>query len=135
MKFKLAYLRDFATRYTTAWCSQNPAAVAAFYAPSGSLTINDGQPATGRAAIVESAREFMTAFPDMRVVFDNLVVKNDRAEFHWTLTGTNNGPGGGGHRVHITGFEEWTLSEDGLIANSLGHFDAAEYQRQLAHGL
>ncbi len=132
MKFELAYLRDFAIRYATAWCSQSPAAVAAFYTPTGALTINDGQPATGRAAIVESAREFMTAFPDMRVDFDNLVVKNDRAEFHWTLTGTNNGPGGGGQRVHVSGLEEWTFSEDGLIANSLGRFDAAEYQRQLA---
>ena len=136
MGFETAYLRDFAIRYTNAWCSQNPAAVAAFFMPNGSLTVNDGAPAAGRAAIVEAAREFMNAFPDLRVAFDNLVVrKDDNVEFHWTLTGTNTGAGGKGHRVRISGFELWTFSDDGLVCKSLGHFDAAEYQRQLAHGI
>ena len=43
-------------------------------------------------------------------------------------------PGGSGHRVRIGGFEEWKIDQDGLIAESLGHFDANEYRRQLEHG-
>ena len=31
--------REFATRYTAAWCSQDAASVAAFFAPGGSLNI------------------------------------------------------------------------------------------------
>jgi hypothetical protein len=42
-------LREFARRYTAAWCSQDPARVAENYAPDGSLTINDGPPSVGRA--------------------------------------------------------------------------------------
>jgi hypothetical protein len=52
-----------------------------------------------------------------------------------TLTGTNTGPGGTGKAVRISGYEEWTLGADGLIATSLGHFDEAEYQRQLKEGV
>jgi hypothetical protein len=59
-------LRDFARRYTAAWCSQDPASVAEHYAPDGSLTINGGAP---------------------------------------------------------------------LIAESQGHYDQAEYDRQLEHGV
>lgn len=129
-----AYLRDFATRYAAAWCSQNPESVAALYAPSASLTINSGTPAIGRAAITESARAFMSTFPDMVVVFDELAIASTSIEFHWTLTGTNAGPGGTGHRVHISGFESWQFGSDGLIAKSLGNFDAEEYQHQLDHG-
>jgi len=44
------------------------------------------------------------------------------------------GPGGPGHKVRISGFESWKFSTDGLIENSIGHFDAAEYARQLTHG-
>jgi hypothetical protein len=55
--------------------------------------------------------------------------------YRWTLVGTNTGPGGTGHRVRISGFEEWTIGADGLIADSLGQFDAAEYQRQLERGV
>jgi hypothetical protein len=40
-----------------------------------------------------------------------------------------------GRRVRISGFEEWTLGDDGLIAASLGHYDQAEYERQLEHGV
>jgi len=36
--------------------------------------------------------------------------------------------------VHISGFEQWRIGPDGLIAESRGHFDQAEYERQLQHG-
>ena len=128
-------LTEFAQRYTEAWCSQDPEGVAAHYAPAGSLTINDGPPSVGRAAITEAARSFMVAFPDLQVLMDDLRLEGENAEFHWTLVGTNAGPGGTGHSVSINGFEEWTFGDDGLIRESLGHFDQAEYARQLEHGV
>jgi predicted ester cyclase len=54
--------------------------------------------------------------------------------FHWTLTGTNSGLGGTGKRVRFSGYEVWQIGADGLISDSEGHFDAAEYERQLEHG-
>ena len=128
-------LRAFAMRYTAAWCSMDPARVAEHYSPQGSLTINHGPPAVGRAAITEVARGFYIALPDMQVFMDNLNVAGDRIEYHWTFTGTNTGPGGTGKAVRVSGFEEWTIGDDGLIAASLGHYDQAEYARQLEHGV
>jgi hypothetical protein len=127
-------LSDFATRYTAAWCSQHAASVASFFEEQGSLKINDGTPAVGRAAITKSAQSFMTAFPDIVIKMDRLVVKGAKTEYHWTLTGTNTGPGGTGKFVKISGFEEWRLGPDGLIAESLGYFNAADYERQLTAG-
>ena len=124
-------LGDFATRYTAAWCSQNPANVAAFFSDEGSLTVNDSPPAVGRSAITEVARSFMAAFPDLTVVMDTLSQRGDDVEYRWTLSGTNTGLGGAGRRVCISGFEKWRMQCDGLIASSQGHFDAAEYRRQL----
>ena len=77
----------------------------------------------------------MTAFPDMRVLMDDVVVKDDATEYHWTLVGTNTGPGGTGNRVRISGFEEWTIGDDALVAESQGHYDQAEYDRQLEQGV
>lgn len=56
-------LKEFAARYTAAWCSQDPASVATFYAENGSLKINDGAPSVGRAALTAAAQGFMTTFP------------------------------------------------------------------------
>jgi hypothetical protein len=128
-------LVDFARRYAPAWCSQDPSNVAEHYAHEGSLTINGGPPAVGRAAITEAARGFMIALPDMEVLMDGLLVQDGGIEFHWTFTGTNTGPGGTGNRVRISGFEEWAMDDDGLIADSQGHYDQAEYDRQLEHGV
>ncbi len=128
-------LKEFAKRYAKAWCSQNPDSVAAFFAERGSISINNGPPAVGRAAIAKEAEAFMTMFPDMIVTFDKLEPRGDRTAFHWTLTGTNSGLGGTGNRVQISGYELWKIDNDGLIRESKGNFDSAEYKRQLKHGV
>ena len=124
-------LKEFAKRYTAAWCSQNAASVASFYAPNGSLTINQGTPSIGRGAITAAAQEFMTTFPDLVVRMDDLSLDGERAVYHWTATGTNTGSGGTGNRVRFSGYEEWMINADGLISASKGHFDEADYERQL----
>jgi hypothetical protein len=108
-------LRDFGTRYTAAWCSQDPTRVAGFFSPAATLNVNNGSPAVGRTEITELARSFMTSFPDLRVVMDDLRFDQGCVEYHWTLFGTNTGRGGGRHRVHISGFEKWHMGADGLI--------------------
>jgi hypothetical protein len=126
-------LSELAKRYAEAWCSHNPEDVAAFFAENGSLKVNNDAPAIGRAAIAEIARGFVRDFPDMNVTFNKLELRGDVAAFHWSLTGTNTGPGGTGNRVRISGYELWKIANNGLIAESKGYFDAAEYERQLKH--
>ncbi len=134
MMAELAQLRDFAQRYTAAWCSQNAASVASFFAPNGSLTVN-GAPAVGRRAITEVAQGFKIAFPDMELLMDDILMEGDIAVYHWTFIATNTGPGGTGRRVSFSGFEVWKIGEAGLIAESQGQFDNAAYQRQLERGV
>jgi hypothetical protein len=35
----------------------------------------------------------------------------------------------------ISGYELWKIDNAGLIAGSKGHFDTAEYEQQLRHGI
>jgi len=119
-------LDEFAQRYAKAWCSQNPKSVAPFFAENASLTVNGGPP----TPVLEVARGFMRDFPDMTVTVDKVEPRKDRIAFHWTLTGTYAGTG---NRVRISGYELWKIDEAGLIAESSGYFDAAEYARQV-HG-
>jgi len=76
----------------------------------------------------------MTTFADMVVTMDKVVHDEEGTKFHWTLPGTNTGPGGTGNKVRISGYELWKIENDGLIAESKGNFDSAEYEGQLKHG-
>ena len=127
-------LNEFATRYAAAWSSGSPDSLAAFYADTGMLQVNASAPAVGRAAVRATAESFMTAFPDMVVRLDSVVQSGTTARFYWIWTGTNTGPGGTGKAVRMHGVEEWTLTPNGQIAQSLGRYDEAEYQRQLREG-
>ena len=130
-----AELRALGAAYTAAWNRLDPEGVAAFHDASSFLKVNDAEPAVGRDAIAEVARGFMTAFPDMVLDMDSIVETPTGAKYHWTYSGTNTGPGGTGMAVRFSGHEEWTLGEDGLITGALGHFDEAEYERQLRLGV
>ena len=122
-------IEQLARTYTEAWCSHDPGRVAGHYVPGGTIAINGGD-ATG---IAEVAEAFIAAFPDIEVVMDDLVIRDDgRVEYRWTFTGTSAETG---NSVRIPGYEEWTIAPDGLIAESRGHYDQAEYDRQLQRGI
>lgn len=121
-------IEELARSYTEAWCSRDPARVAAHYVPGGAIAVNGGE----AAGIEEVAQAFITGFPDIQVFMDDLVIRDEGAvEYRWTFTGTSAETG---RSVRIPGFEEWTIAEDGLIAESLGHYDEGEYDRQLREG-
>jgi hypothetical protein len=124
-------VRDFARSYANAWCSHDPASVAAHFVPGGTIAINGGEP----VEVTEVARSFMSAFPDIQVFMDDVVCKDESVEFHWTFTGTNTGPGGTGKAVRISGFEEWTFGAGDLVVTSQGRYDQDEYDRQLEQGV
>jgi len=134
MNLTLTQLREFAVRYTAAWCSHNAASVAALYSPNGSLSINEAAPSVGRGAIEVAVQEFMTAFPDLQLFLEDISISGERVVYRRTLTGTNTNPWGTEHHVRISGFETWRMSDDGLIAESQGHFDRDDFARQMQGG-
>ncbi len=121
-------------KYTAAWCAHDSNAVASFYAADGGIVINDGEPCNGRSGVAEMAQGFINDFPDLVLRMDSIRTSGTYCVFQWTLEGTNSGPDGTGNRVEISGWEYWRLSDDGLVAESKGHFDAADFERQLAGG-
>ena len=117
-----------ARTYTEAWCSRDPARVAGHYVQGGMIAINGGEP----AGVSEVAEAFIAAFPDIQVFMDDLILREDGSvEYRWTFTGTSAETG---KSVRVPGYEEWTIAPDGLIAESRGHYDQAEYDRQLQQG-
>ena len=117
--------------YAKAWSSNDPEGVASFYAEDGEIRINGGDLIKGRAAVAEMAAGFYAEFPDLVVHCDDCRIAGQNALFSWTLEGHHSETG---NYVKVPGWEEWELTDDGLVAVSRGRFDAAEYDRQVAGG-
>ncbi|MGE5315934.1 MAG: ester cyclase [Acidobacteriota bacterium] len=120
-------IRRFAEDYTAAWCSKNAASVAAFFTANGSSQDNGGPLHTGREAITKSVQSFMSAFPDMLLSLEEVREEGSKVIYVWKLDGTHAETG---RHVSIIGSEAWMLSDDGLIASSVGSFDEEDYRRQ-----
>jgi hypothetical protein len=120
-----------AIAYAAAWCSHVPEDVASFFAAKGQIIINDGDPSVGTSGITSLAQGFIGAFPDIIVHMDDFRSSGTHAIFNWTLEGHNTGPEGTGNYVKVRGWEYWRYDIDGLIAESLGHFDNADFERQI----
>ena len=130
MSLNRGELSEFARRYTEAWCSGDPSRVADHYSSKGrSRSMMDTVP--WPECDHRSRAGFMVGFPDLRVETDELRVDGVHPEYHWTLTGTKTGRPGTGRSVRISGYEQWTISDDGLIAASLGRYDQADWDRQV----
>jgi len=46
----------------------------------------------GRAHIIEELNDYRTAFPDLRMTFEDQISEGDRVVTRWTATGTHLGP-------------------------------------------
>jgi len=130
-----ADIRTLAEAYTQAWCDRSSEAVASFFEENGSSIINAGTPTVGRPAIAEAMGAFFSDIPDLVLRMDDLRSGGNQAIYLWTLEGTNSGPGGTGNFVRITGWQYWRLSDNLLIIEADGGFDAVEYERQIRQGL
>ena len=122
---------EFGLQYTDAWNSKVPEKMALFYAEDGTLIVNNGTPAVGRKQLAETAKSYMEAFPDMVLTMDSLTKEKETYRYYWTFKGTNTGPNGTGNKVDFSGFEEWTMNEEGLVRKSIGTYDADDYTKQL----
>ena len=131
MALDQAQAEALAAGYTAAWNSGSAGAVAAFYAPQGSIVINRGTPWLGRAGIVAMAEGFYADVPDIHITCDGIRLMGDHMVYLWTFTGTHSGTH---NKLRIVGCEEWDLDGQGKVAASRGWYDGADYARQVAGG-
>ena len=125
-------IRNVAEAYTEAWCSRSGERVASFFSEDATSIINKGEPTIGRSAIAEAMGAFFLEFPDLVLFMDDLRTGGNQAIYFWTLEGTHSETG---NFVRIPGWQNWILSDDLLIVEADGGYDAREYERQVQNGL
>jgi steroid delta-isomerase-like uncharacterized protein len=86
------------------WNAKNAALAPEVFAADLSLETPDGV-LTGLAGADQLLRAYQTAFPDFRLIIDDLLADGDQVVLRWTFTGTHRGPladiAASGRAVHL----------------------------------
>ena len=128
MSVSLDAAEDLDKRYTAAWNTGRPEAVAEFFAETGGIVINRGTPWEARAGITKMAAGFFADVPNLALVCDGVRLAGTHMVYLWTFTGTHSGTG---RPLRIEGWEEWDLTPDLKIKASRGWFDPEDWARQV----
>jgi steroid delta-isomerase-like uncharacterized protein len=73
------------------WNEKNPGLVNELFGSSVSLETPDGT-LTGLEGASFLLQAYATAFPDFRLIIDDLLADGNQVVFRWTFTGTHRGP-------------------------------------------
>ena len=76
-----------------------------------------------------------TDSPDLKVSMDDLLDEGEKVIYKWTLEGINTGPGELGIEYVSAASRNGGSVPMARSAESEGHFDSEEYQRQIEHGV
>lgn len=94
----------------------------------------DGGPLRGPQAFEGFHEAFLNAFPDLRVLLEDVIAEDDKVAIRWTLTGTLKGEGLGvratGRPMKITGMSI-LRARNGVIVEAWNNFDVLGMHQQL----
>jgi steroid delta-isomerase-like uncharacterized protein len=122
-------------RQAQAWGAHDDQAVAACFASDASLRDAGGQTISGREAIAARAKQYMDAFPDMRLDIESIEVEGNRFTMEWKAVGTNTASLGDMPATHksivVEGCDVGEFGDDGLIQRETDYWNEASFLRQL----
>ncbi|MGE3795515.1 MAG: ester cyclase [Dehalococcoidia bacterium] len=88
-----------------------------------------------KEGVLDMFRMYVSAFPDMVMMPDDVLVDGDKAVARVTVTGTNEGPFMGmpatGRRVEVQVIDIMRFGHDGLVHEHWGLMDALGMMQQL----
>ncbi len=100
-------------------------------------TLNGIQVANNQKEVEAAMHIFFTAFPDLNIVTNSAVVKDDQSFTEWTLTGTNNGIFGEspatGKKVIVSGYTSASFDKDGKLTAENVYYNELDLLQQLGY--
>jgi len=128
---------ELATRYNEAWKSGDLEAIKEIYSPDFVWHASDGGDYSSEEMIEinrKAIEQHKTAFPDMTIINEYVIVKVDKVITRYTLRGTHTGEVEGisatGNKIEFSGIEIIRI-ENGKIAESWEENNPLRFYQQL----
>lgn len=116
-----------ANSYAKAWTAHDGAAIAGHFAGNGKAGVNGEKPVEGHAAIADMTTALFEMFADLHMMCDDIRISGHNAVVTWTFYGHH---ADNAKFAKISGWEEWTLTDDLKIALSRRWYDPEDLAEQ-----
>ena len=127
-----AELKPLVDTYLAAWNTGNTDLLDGIVPDNFSRTA-PGQNVKNRTELEAAVKGLRAAYPDMKVIADDVHYAKDRAFIHWTYTGTNTGPGDApptNKPVKSRGYTSLYFKNGRIFFEDV-YFDALDWNTQL----
>ena len=128
-------LQPLTDKYVEVWNGGNPDSLDAIMSKDFVYHSNSSPDANGIEGIKKVIASFRTAYPDAKLVREEVIFSENKAAARWAITGTNTGPGEippTGKSVSIWG-ESIIHYENGKITEEWVAFDNQSMMEQLGY--
>lgn len=119
-------IEELLEQHKAAFKRRDVEALADNHAPDGTFESPAHGLVHGRPGILSVYRYWFSAFPDLDLTWDSVIIDGARAAFFWTLTGTTAGPFFGvtkpGMRVTMVGAADYRFAQ-GYITTARHVYD------------
>jgi steroid delta-isomerase-like uncharacterized protein len=107
-------------RHRAAFAQRDPDALGQDHAEDGTFESPAHGLVRGRDAIVNVYRYWFSAFPDLKLDWNDPLVGDDRAAVFWTFSGTAQGQffgfAGAGSKVEMSGAADYHFGDGGIVS-------------------
>lgn len=87
------HLKPLVDKYLDVWNGGNPDQLDAIFAPNSVRRVNFLPDVHGADGVKKVVSDFRTAYPDLKLVLEEVVYAENADAVRWVLTGTNTGAG------------------------------------------
>ncbi len=138
-KIENDYNKKIETFIETCWNKKDLSEIENIFADDFTRIVNNINVASNPQELEAIMNVYFTGFPDLSIAINNSFIKDNKAFFNWTLTGTNTGEFGEvqatGKKVKLTGFATIVFNDEGKIFHEDVCYNDLDFLQQLGYTL
>jgi len=138
-KMEEEYNSKIETFIETCWNKQDLTKIESIFSNDYTRKLNNVQIVSNPKELRDNMHVFFKGFPDLSIVVNSSITKNNHVVLKWTLTGTNTGVFGEvqatGKKVKVNGFSKILFNEAGKIEHEDIYYNELDFLQQLGYTL
>ena len=121
------------------WNEKDLSQLDQFFSQEFKRRVNNVEIASNKEELTANIQVYLTGFPDLNLLIDDILPYHDQVIMNWTITGTNTGVFGEfpatGKKIKVSGLSHLSFDENGKISYEDIFYNELSLLQQLGYSL